>query len=235
MKTVRRGWQEEDERFFSSEEMEKLSLSAYECAFLLERGYPLQSAVTFTANHRLLSQRQRIAMGRITVCPSRLRMRKAREMDHLDPGCTVHIDALNAVILMETALSHSVILQCMDGCIRDLSGLAGTYSIISVTDEAITRVLKKLTQLGASKAVFWIDSPVSNSGRLKQHIADCADRLQFPVDLQMVHNADTELKKLDHVISGDSEIIEQCKSWFNLYPLLINDIEDPWIVHLDPH
>lgn len=235
MKNVRRGYHEEDEKLFNAENMDKISRCAYETAFLLERGYPLKSAVTISSNHRLLNERQRNAMARMTACPYRLSLRKAHQLTALEPGCTVNIDAFNAVVIMETALSHSVLMKCMDGCIRDLSGLSGTYAIIQVTDPAIDHILHKLIELQVGKAVFWIDSPVSNSGRLKTHIAERAEQLSFPIDIRMVHNADTELKKLDHVISGDSEIIEQCQSWYNLYPELIRDLEDPWVVEEHPY
>lgn len=234
MTAVRRGWDPDDPRRFNEKEIEKLSLCAYEAAFLMERGYPAQSAVTFTSNHRLLTARQRNALGRMTAPPSRLRLRKSRELAALEPGCTVSIDTFNAVILMETALSNSMVLRCMDGCIRDLSGLSGTYRIIDVTDPAIDMILKKLIALGAGKAVFYLDSPVSNSGRLKTHIAERAEALHFPIDLIMVHNADRSLMELDHVITADSEIIENCRSWFNLYPYLIDELESPWVVELKP-
>ena len=103
-------------------------------------------------------------MARMTACPYRLSLRRAHQLDHLEAGCTVNIDAFNAVVITETALSHSVLLKCMDGCIRDLSGLAGTYAIIEKTDQAIDLILKKLKEYEVYKAVFWIDAPVSNSG-----------------------------------------------------------------------
>ena len=234
MKNVRRGYVTDDEKRFNAQNMETISLCAYETALLLERGYPLRSAVTISSNHRLLDERQRNAMARMTACPYRLSLRRAHQLDHLEAGCTVNIDAFNAVVIMETALSHSVLLKCMDGCIRDLSGLAGTYAIIEKTDQAIDLILKKLKEYEVYKAVFWIDAPVSNSGRLKAHIAERAEQLDFPIDLKMVRNADTELKKLDHVISGDSEIIEQCVSWYNLYPDLLKEVDDPWIVEEKP-
>ena len=234
MKNVRRGFSPEDEKLFSEEELRKISLCAYETAFLLERGYPLKSAVTYTSNHRLLAERQRNALARMTACPYRLKLRQQKQLDHLDPGCTVNIDAFNAVVIMETALSHSILLRCMDGCIRDLSGLSGTYSIISATDEAIARILNKLKKEQAASAVFWIDEPVSNSGRLREHLAAGAEALSFPAEFRMVHDADYALKKLDHVISGDSQVIEECISWYNLYQDLIADMPDPWIAELSP-
>lgn len=233
MKNTRRGWNEEDERFFGEEGMKKISRCSYEAAFLLERGYPLESTVTYTANHRMLSARQRIAMGRLTVCPSRLKWRKEKELKELEQGCTVNVDALNAVILMETALSRSVLLRCMDGCIRDLSGLRGTYSIIENTGPAIDRILGKLKEKGVEKAVFWMDEPVSNSGRLKTCILDHAEKLSFPVEVQMVKDVDTQLKKRDHVISADSLVIEECLSWYNLYAELIKEVPDAWVVQVD--
>ncbi|MGI6117123.1 MAG: DUF434 domain-containing protein [Bilifractor sp.] len=235
MKSTRRGWHEGDEKLFSEEEMEKLSLCAYEAAFLLERGYPLKSAVTVTGDRRLLSRRQRIALGRMTTCPSRKNLRKSKELEALDPGCTVHIDAFNAVIIMETALSHSLLLRCMDGCIRDLSGLAGNYSIITVTGEAIDRIIGKLKQHGVAKGVFHLDAPISNSGRLLSLIADEAEKLEFPIDFVMARDADYLLKQDDHVISADSEVIEACQSWYNLYSELVEEVPDPWIVELNPH
>lgn len=234
MKNVRRGYCPDDEKQFSPESLKKMSHCALEAAFLLERGYPVKSAITFTGNRRQLSARQRSALGRMTVCPARLRLRKAHELERLEPGCVVNVDAFNAVVIMETALSGSVVLRCMDGCIRDLSGLSGTYAVITVTDEAIRRILEKLRSLGAAGAVFWIDSPVSNSGRLKTHIAEQAQELGFPVDLRMVHDADKELKGCDHVVSGDSEVIEACGSWYNLYADLLADLPDAWVVALDP-
>lgn len=235
MKNVRRGYGIDDEKLFSEESMDKISRCAYETAFLLERGYPLKTAVTVTSNHRLLNERQRIAMGRMTCCPTRLKMRRAHELSQLEPGCILNVDAFNAVVLMETALSHSLLLKCMDGCYRDLSGLAGTYAVIAVTDEAIDRIIRKMKELGAGGAVFWIDSPVSNSGRLKTHIAERAEKLSFRIDIEMVHNADTPLKTKDHVISGDSEIIEQCISWYNLYADLIGEMDDAWVVEEHPY
>ena len=54
----------------------------------------------------------------------------------------------------------------MDGNIRDLAGLRGTYKLIDKTDRAIDLIGQELEKLKVSKAVFYLDKPVSNSGRL---------------------------------------------------------------------
>ena len=232
MKNVRRGYCEDDVKQFGEEAMKKLFPCAEEITYLLNRGYPYKSAITFTGNHYLLSERQRNALMRMCASDEMRRIRREKQLAELEEGCTVHIDAFNAVVLMETALSGSMILKGADGCYRDLSGLAGTYAIIQNTDPGIERIIRKLQEHRVAKAVFWIDAPVSNSGRLKTHIAEAAERLSFPIHIEMVKNADTELMKQDHVISGDSMVITECVSWYNLYEELIRDLNDPWIVSI---
>ena len=75
------------------------------------------------------------------------------------PGKEVHIDGFNIIITLEIALSGSTLLKCMDGTIRDLAGLRGTYRIIGKTHEAIRLLLCRLKELEAERAVFYLDSP----------------------------------------------------------------------------
>lgn len=233
MKDVRRGWKDEDPRWFGPEALSVLNTAAFEISWLLERGYPAASALTFVSNHYLLSERQRTALLRTTASPSAIARRKQKEIINPDGGAVWNIDGFNAVILMETALSSSVVLKGMDGCYRDLSGLAGTYSVIERTPLGIDRIIRELQAMQAGGAVFYLDAPVSNSGRLKTCLAEEAEKLGFPIDIRMVHNADTELKKCDHVISGDAVILEECVSWYNLYDRLLAGVEDPWIVEIN--
>lgn len=233
MKHTRRGWFEEDPVLFGKDALPLLSTCAEDIRYLLDRGYPFRTVITFVGNRHRLTERQRTALMRMCASEETIRIRKEKQLAVLEEGCTVHIDAFNAVILMETALSGSMILKGMDGCYRDLSGLAGTYAIIDTTDEAIDRVIRKLQEHHIGKAVFWIDAPVSNSGRLKCHIADMAEKRSLPIDIQMVHDADAVLKEKDHVISGDGEILTECTNWFNLYDELIKDLDDPWVTELE--
>lgn len=233
MKNIRRGYHEEDLKLFGKEALPVLSACAEDIVYLLDRGYPYKTVLAFTGNRYCLTERQRTALMRICASGEHMRIRREKQLERLEEGCTVNIDAFNAVVLMETALSGSMILKGMDGCYRDLSGLAGTYAIIQNTVPGIDLILRKLKEHKTGLAVFWIDKPVSNSGRLKTHIAEEAERIGIPIDMRMVPDADTELKKCSHVISGDSEVITECVSWYNLYEDLIKELADPWVVSLD--
>ena len=60
----------------------------------------------------------------------------------------------------------------MDESIRDLAGLRGTYSVINKTEVAIKLINDFLLEHKIKKAIFYLDKPVSNSGRLKMKILE---------------------------------------------------------------
>ena len=232
MKHIRRGFNEEDVISFSSESLTLLRLCAQDIVYLLDRGYPYKTVLTFVGNRHKLTERQRTALMRMCASHEMLRQREEKRLCTLEKGCTVNIDAFNAIVLMETALSGSMILKGMDGCYRDLSGLAGSYAVIDKTEPAVEMIIAALQEHKVSDAVFFVDAPVSNSGRLKTLIAETAEKMEFRIDIRMVRDADAQLKNCSHVISGDSEVISECVSWYNLYEELITKLDHPWITDI---
>ena len=79
-------------------------------------------------------------------------------------GNDVWIDGFNTIITLEVMLSDSILLNCMDGTIRDLAALRGTYRLIPETSEAIQLMFNALRDAGVSRINILLDEPVSNSG-----------------------------------------------------------------------
>ncbi len=77
------------------------------------------------------------------------------------------LDGFNTIITLEVALSGSLLLLGLDGTVRDLAGLRGTYRIVDKTPQAVALVLSRLEALGVREATFYLDQQVSNSGRLR--------------------------------------------------------------------
>jgi hypothetical protein len=109
----------------------------------------------------------------------------------------------------------------MDNTIRDLCGLRGTYRLIENTDVSIKLIGDELKDLRVSKAVFYLDSPVSNTGRLSQRIYELLEGYPFEVETELVPNADVILETKEHVITSDAIILNKCKSWINLVPNIL--------------
>lgn len=215
MNEVKRGFVSTDSRNFGNENLEKLRRAGEEIYFLLNRDYPIKNVITFVGNHYQLSERQRTALSRIISPEKSIISRKEKELNDIS-GQTVYIDGFNVIITLETAFSDSTLFRCMDGTIRDLAGLRGSYRLIDKTDIALQSLADTLENLKIQKAVFYLDAPVSNSGRLKQKILDIMSDRPFETEAFTENAVDPILEKKSHVITADAIILDRCESWYNI-------------------
>jgi hypothetical protein len=217
---AKRGFLPTDLRDFGPESLPKLKNAAAEVYYLLNRGYPVTPVTRFVGDHYQLSERQRLALAR-TVSPEKsILSRKSRQVTDI-AGETLYIDGFNIIIGLEIAYSDSMLFRCMDGTIRDLAGLHGTYRLIPQTDSAVAALLHTLDACRIAKAVIYLDQPVSNSGRLKQRILALAEDIRFELDVQIENPVDAILKTKPLIASGDAIILDECDRWFNLADTVI--------------
>ncbi len=196
--TVKRGYVSSDEKEFI-DQIEKLRRAGEELYYLINRGYQIKPASTFVGNHHLLSERQRLALVR-----------------SISPKGSIEEDTFNTVITLEIAFSGSTLLSCMDGTIRDLAGLRGTYRIIDKTDMAVETIRKVLEVEGVKEAHFLIDAPISNSGRLSSKIEDMFEKSPVEAVCEVINDVDKNLYGKENVMTSDAIILDNCVSWFNL-------------------
>ena len=104
----------------------------------------------------------------------------------------------------------------MDGTIRDLAGLRGTYRIIPETEAAVRMMLKVLQIMKIRSSTILLDEPISNSGRLKALISDIGKSYPFNLYTQIQKDVDRTLYGKENVITSDSIILDHCVSWVNL-------------------
>ena len=64
--------------------------------------------------------------------------------------------------------------------------------------------------------MFFLDSPVSNSGRLGSKILECSYDWNIPVEVEIVPNADVILSGMNRIVTSDAIILDSCTGWFNL-------------------
>lgn len=227
-KAVKRGYVPSDEKEFGEKELEKLHKAGEELYYLANRGYQMKQASTFVGNHYLLSERQRLALVRSISPKESIEARRGKEITGSLEGATVHIDGFNTIITLEIAFSESLLLKCMDGTIRDLAGLRGTYRVIDKTEQAIVEIGKLLERKKVKKAVFYLDAPVSNSGRLKELICQCLCDAGLEVQVEIIHNVDSTLETLENVVTGDAIILDKCRSWYNMTAEIIEVMKEEY-------
>ena len=211
---VKRGYMPSDDKEFI-DQIEKLREAGEELFYLINRGYQIKPASTFVGNHHLLSERQRLALVRSISPKGSIEERVAKEVHELKDS-VVYIDTFNTVITLEIAFSGSTLLSCMDGTIRDLAGLRGTYRIIDKTDLAVEAIRKVLEAEGVKEAHFLIDAPISNSGRLSSKIEDMFEKSPVEAVCEVINDVDKNLYDRERVITSDAIILDNCRSWYNL-------------------
>ncbi|MDE6234054.1 MAG: DUF434 domain-containing protein [Lachnospiraceae bacterium] len=222
-KAVKRGFVPSDDVEFSEKAVKTLCTAGNDLKYLINRGYHLKSASVFVGNHFMLSERQRLALARGISSDNSIKCRKEKEITTGFENKIIHIDGFNTIITLEVAFSDSLLLKCMDGTIRDLAALRGTYRLIDKTDDAIESIGKQLEHNKIDKAVFYLDAPVSNSGRLKVRILDILSRYNFDVEVEVINNVDSVLSELDYVVTSDAIILDKCISWINLTEKIIKE------------
>ena len=201
---------------------------------MLDRGYKIKPIIELTGNHHQLSARTRTAVQRTTSSSADCEKRKSKmlSLKYAKEGC-LFIDGFNLIINLEVALSGSPLLLGQDGVLRDLAGLRGTYKLIDKTDIALELIGKTLKELSVPMVKFYLDSPVSNSGRLKSRIFECSELWGVAVEVELIPNVDGVLSHMERIVTGDSIILDECKSWFNLSKKIVDDyIKDAWIIDL---
>ncbi len=231
MQTVTRGFDPKDRVQFGPKAIPALAAAARELAFLLDRGYDVKHASTFVGDHHLLSQRQRMALAR-TVSPApSLEDRRRKRLER--PPAALALDGFNTIITLEVALSGSLLLRGMDGTLRDLAGLRGSYRVVDKTHRAVELLLARMAALGVERAVFYLDQQVSNSGRLRELLLQMAAGGPVRVEVTLDPRVDGVLSWMEGVVTADAIILDRCSSWYDLNSGIVRDmIPDAWVLDL---
>jgi len=213
-----RGPHPQDAKLFSPDKIGNLRVALADFSLLLTKGYAGKSALKLVGDRFSLTERQRLAIMRSACSDQQMVSRKQREVKIADlAGQPVAIDGYNALITAEAAMSGGVIFKGRDGCFRDLASIHGTYRKVTETIPAVQLIGDFLKEIGVASALWLLDSPVSNSGRLKTLIGQLAQKDNWNWEIRLSLSPDFELTKTDLiVVSSDSVVLDGCKRWTNL-------------------
>ncbi|UCC99374.1 MAG: DUF5616 domain-containing protein, partial [Phycisphaerales bacterium] len=110
------------------------------------------------------------------------------------------------------------------------------YRKVTETIPAVQLIGEFLKEVSVGKVLWLLDSPVSNSGRLKTLIRELAEKNRWDWEIKLSINPDAELKKTDLIVaSSDSVILDECKSWLNLTAEIVTrKLPSAIVVNLGP-
>ena len=224
-KRTHRGPHPEDARLFAPEAIGDLRLAMADYALLLTKGYAQKSSLKLVGDKFALTQRQRLALMRSACSDEQVASRTRRRIPiEAIAGQRIALDGYNVLITIEAAMSGGVIFKGRDGCYRDLASIHGTYRKVTETIPAVELIGRFLQEIGVAGAVWLLDKPVSNSGRLKTLIGELARKNNWPWEIELVLSPDAALIKGDMIVAtSDSAVLDACKRWLNLATEIITE------------
>jgi hypothetical protein len=190
--------------------MNRLKRAAEDARYLVDRGYPKDSAIRFVSDHYCLPKEQRVVLIRSIVefgvaCT---RKAKALPLEALRERI-VFVDGYNVLISVESMLAGYPIYQCDDGFLRDTRGIYGSYKCSQFTAYAIYEILDLLTLAIPYRVEVLIDRQMSRSGELAEQVRCIMAKWGLPGDARTAQNVDQSLKEAMAIIAtSDGNVID---------------------------
>ena len=220
-----RGLAPQDERLFAARQLPALRAAAADLCWLLAHGYAPRSAIELVGNRHNLTCRQRMAVSRHACADEDV---QRRQKLRVEPGQLqsqeLWLDGYNVLTVLESALAGGVVLLCRDGCCRDIAGIHRRHRKVNETLPVLRLVGETAAALGANRCRWWLDQPVSNSGRLKTLILEEAARAGWNMEVELNFSPDHVLSHTGEIIAtSDGIVLDRCQRWVNLAQLIITD------------
>ena len=230
-----RGAHPADQKLFAPSQHATLRQAVSDLSWLLSRDYAPAASLKLVGDHFKLKERQRLAVAR-AACSNQQRERRQQSCLPVAAvaGQQLLLDGFNLIVTLEAALSGGVLLNCRDGCLRDISSVHGSYRAVSETERAIQLLGETLLAAQPAAVTWLLDQPVSNSGRLAQRLRKIALTHNWPWQVEVVFNPDKELRASNKLaVTADSNILDYVRRWLNLTPVVIAErLPQAWIVDL---
>jgi len=234
-KRAHRGPHPADRKFFGPEAIDGLRAALADFCMLLSKGYAEKSALKLVGDRYSLTRRQRLAVMRSACSDEQLESRRRRRIGVAElAGAELAIDGYNLLITIEAAMSGGIIFRGRDRCLRDLASIHGTYRRVSETIPAVELIGRFVKERSVKRVVWLLDSPVSNSGRLKTLMGRVARERGWSWEIQLMLSPDAELTATELIVaSSDGIVLDGCKRWVNLAAEIIeSEIPSARIVDL---
>ncbi len=232
---TKRGPHPKDRDCFAPHAVPTLRNATADLSWLLSRGYSARAATKLVGDRYGLRDRQRKALQRCAASDEECEQRRRRQVGAgALGGEVVAVDGYNVLLSLEAALCGGVLLLGRDGAFRDIAAMSRHYRRVHATAPAIRLLADFFEETGCAEIHWYLDRPVSNSGRLKKLIDGEVGGRPTPWQVELIHHTDRTLAESPHIVAtADSAILDRCSRWVNLARILISRaVPEAWIVDL---
>jgi hypothetical protein len=195
----------------------KLRKAVHDLRYLLDQGYPRESAVNFVANHYRLPLGERHLLARCVFSRREIAVHKSKVISSKKVnGKHLGVDGYNTLITLESILTCKQVVRCDDGHIRDLRAIFGKYKLSQATDRALAELLEILRRARPRDVVVLFDKQVSRSGELAGATRRGLKKFGLKGNSRATSGVDFKLRAFDVVASSDRAIIWRAKAVWDI-------------------
>lgn len=225
---------QDQELFADSKQLALLKEAAQDYSWLLERGYSVTASLKLVGDHFQLKKRQRLALMRAIFAITESENRKEKRLTRTDlKGEVIRVDLFNALITLESALSGGIIVKGSDSTHKDLASVHGSYRRVEETKQALLLIESVLLKSECGKVYFYLDRPVSNSGKLAGMLENLILEKNYNWQVELSDQVDRMLiESGDIVATSDHVILDSTNAWFDLVSEVISENleKNVWLV-----
>ena len=115
-----------------------------------------------------------------------------------------------------------------------MASMHGSYRKVAETRPALERIGRTAADLGVAECCWYLDRPVSNSGRLKAIMEALAAEQGWCWRVELVADPDALLAVADQIVAtADSAILDGGPAWFNLARTVVTlHVPQAWVLEL---
>jgi hypothetical protein len=191
--------------------------AVHDFRYLLNRGYPPDSALNFISNHYRLLLAQRHLLARCVFSRDEIARHQRKKIGTKQVrGKELGVDGYNVLITAESILMEKSVVRCDDGFVRDLRAIFGKYKSSRTTERAIEEILKTVVKARPSRVVVFFDKQVSRSGELAARVRHGIGKHGLKGDSRAADAVDFKLHAFDVVATSDRGIIRQSKAVWDI-------------------
>jgi hypothetical protein len=207
---------------------------------LLDKGYPKKASIELVGNRYRLDHDQRMILyrGVFDTKSSEERLKKLVEPERIKIRPVI-IDGYNVLITIESYLKGKLVFRSLDGLVRDISGLYGSYTFSDFTlrsaslltgyiGEEISRRQGSSEGDSGPAGILLLDYPVSKSGELAAYLRESAAEQKIDLEVEVVKSPDeaiistSALEKNAAVATSDTVIIDSTSRYIDIPYSIIN-------------
>ncbi|MCL7415642.1 MAG: DUF434 domain-containing protein [ANME-2 cluster archaeon] len=195
--------------------------------YLLERGYPRASAITYVCNHYRLDINTRHVFGRVIYTEAIAQARKDRNIEcHELAGKEMWVDGYNVLIGVESALKGEPVYLCDDGFLRDTRGVFRNFQCSGVTVRALEYIFGQFANCAPGMVEILFDSQISKSGELAKWVDDRMEKAGLMGSARTSKHVDFDLKHCGKIVAtSDGAIIDAVDKVANIQARVLEELK----------